>query len=125
MHLLVFALHSVNTPACGSYRVSLMYEFLSSLHGTNTFVHPQCEVEWQQGTKVYVNWINPPPGSVSISLASNTGGAVYPISSNTLATDPTNQCDSGKGHGVAVPGVPCGGVQFIVPGGWVPAANCK
>jgi hypothetical protein len=85
----------------------------------------QCSVTWMQGATVAINWLLPPPGNVSIALASNTGGAVYTISPSYPSISQAGYCDSGYGLGTVAPGVLCGRVEFVVPGGWVKAANCQ
>ncbi|KAL8279622.1 hypothetical protein RQP46_007935 [Phenoliferia psychrophenolica] len=90
----------VTSPACGFYK---------------------CVVTWPKGLKVNINWLLPPAGDVSVSLVSNTGGAVYVITPSMSGTG--TACDAGGGPGVAVSGATCGGLDFIVPNNWVEASN--
>lgn len=83
----------------------------------------QCHVDWSYGETVAVNWLNPPEGNVSVSLASNIGGATYPITDSYPAISQHGYCDAGYGVGVVVPGIECGRIEFEVPGGWVSAVN--
>ncbi|GAA5932134.1 hypothetical protein JCM10213_006765 [Rhodosporidiobolus nylandii] len=87
----------VTEPACGFY---------------------QCSVTWPVGSPVAVNWLGPPPGNVSVSLASNVGGPTYLIVDSIAATSQEGYCDSGYGLGVVAPGHECGRVEFVVPEGW-------
>ncbi|BGP35260.1 hypothetical protein JCM10296v2_007095 [Rhodotorula toruloides] len=92
----------ITEPACGFYR---------------------CTVTWPIGSKVDVNWLGPPPGNVSVSLASNIGGPTYVIAPNVPATSQEGYCDAGYGLGVVAPGHECGRVEFVVPDGWKQMTN--
>ncbi|BGP27575.1 secreted protein [Rhodotorula toruloides] len=94
--------NSITEPACGFYR---------------------CTVTWPIGSKVDVNWLGPPPGNVSVSLASNIGGPTYVIAPNVPATSQEGYCDAGYGLGVVAPGHECGRVEFVVPDGWKQMTN--
>ncbi|KAK4330509.1 Proteophosphoglycan ppg4, partial [Rhodotorula toruloides] len=82
-----------------------------------------CTVTWPIGSKVDVNWLGPPPGNVSVSLASNIGGPTYVIAPNVPATSQEGYCDAGYGLGVVAPGHECGRVEFVVPDGWKQMTN--
>ncbi|GAA5928111.1 hypothetical protein JCM1841_006136 [Sporobolomyces salmonicolor] len=87
----------VTEPACGFYR---------------------CTVTWNIGEPVAVNWLGPPPGNVSVALASNIGGPTYTIAASVPAISQEGYCDAGFGLGVVAPGNECGRVEFVVPDGW-------
>ncbi|GAA6054784.1 hypothetical protein JCM3770_007432 [Rhodotorula araucariae] len=87
----------ITEPACGSYR---------------------CIVTWPVGSSVAVNWLGPPAGNVSVSLASNIGGPEYVITPSIPATSQEGYCDSGYGLGVVAHGHECGRVEFVVPEDW-------
>ncbi|GAA5909603.1 hypothetical protein JCM5296_002367 [Sporobolomyces johnsonii] len=87
----------VTEPACGFYR---------------------CIVTWNIGEPVAVNWLGPPPGNVSVALASNIGGPTYTIAASVPAISQEGYCDAGFGLGVVAPGNECGRVEFVVPDGW-------
>ncbi|KAI5481138.1 Proteophosphoglycan ppg4 [Pseudohyphozyma bogoriensis] len=75
------------------------------------------------GESVYVNWIGPTPGNVSVQLASNIGGPTYDIVDSYPSISQSGYCDAGAGYGVVVPGTPCGAVEFVVPAGWTRMTN--
>ncbi|BGP51535.1 hypothetical protein JCM10450v2_007481 [Rhodotorula kratochvilovae] len=87
----------ITEPACGYYR---------------------CIVTWPVGSSVAVNWLGPPAGNVSVSLASNIGGPEYVITPSIAAMSQEGYCDSGYGLGVVAPGHECGRVEFVVPQEW-------
>ncbi|GAA6039979.1 hypothetical protein JCM8097_002649 [Rhodosporidiobolus ruineniae] len=92
----------ITEPACGYYR---------------------CIVDWPVGSQQAVNWLGPPPGYVSVSLASNIGGPTYTIVDKIVATSQEGYCDSGYGLGVVAPGHECGRVDFTIPLGWKQMKN--
>ncbi|BGP03389.1 hypothetical protein NBRC10513v2_007122 [Rhodotorula toruloides] len=100
--LKIIDMRTITEPACGFYR---------------------CTVTWPIGSKVDVNWLGPPPGNVSVSLASNIGGPTYVIAPNVPATSQEGYCDAGYGLGVVAPGHECGRVEFVVPDGWKQMTN--
>lgn len=83
----------------------------------------QCTITWRHGDTVSVNWLGPPQGQVSVSLASNIGGPTYTITPAIAAISQSGYCDAGSGAGVVVPGVECGMIRFVVPAGWTPSTN--
>ncbi|GAA5827692.1 hypothetical protein JCM11251_001789 [Rhodosporidiobolus azoricus] len=88
---------SITEPACGYY---------------------QCIVTWPVGSGVAVNWLGPPAGQVSVSLASNNGGPTYEIVDSIAGISQEGYCDSGYGMGVVAPGHECGRVEFVIPLKW-------
>ncbi|GAA5905563.1 hypothetical protein JCM6882_004787 [Rhodosporidiobolus microsporus] len=87
----------ITEPACGYYR---------------------CIVTWPVGSAVAVNWLGPPAGKVSVSLASNIGGPEYKIVDSIASISQEGYCDAGYGMGVVAPGHECGRVEFVVPLKW-------
>ncbi|GAA5858701.1 hypothetical protein JCM8547_001430 [Rhodosporidiobolus lusitaniae] len=87
----------ITEPACGFYR---------------------CTVTWPVGSSQAVNWLGPPAGKVSVSLASNIGGPTYEIVDSIASVSQEGYCDSGYGLGVVAHGHECGRVEFVIPMGW-------